>query len=41
VRLQQGARRGLAQASPTRLSETALAQASGLRLGEPSKQRGE
>jgi len=41
ARLQQGARQGLAQASLTRSSETALAQESGLRLDEPSKQRGE
>jgi len=33
----QRARRGLAQAIPSRLGETTLAQASGLRLGEPSK----
>ena len=36
----QKARRGLAQASPTRSGETTLAQASGLGLGDPSKQRG-
>ncbi|QCD78887.1 hypothetical protein DEO72_LG1g2523 [Vigna unguiculata] len=39
ARLQQGARRGLSQASPARSGETTLTQASGLRLGEPSKQR--
>jgi len=40
ARLQQEARRGLAQASPTHSDETILAQASGLRIGEPSKQMG-
>jgi len=40
ARLKQEACGGVAQAGPTHSGETTLAQANGLRLGEPSKQRG-